>query len=177
MKYNVSHLLRESVGTTQVFELNVPPRKIEEGIESVAPTVGTVRLTRTNRGIVADVTVSTAIAQVCSRCIEDMTVPMRFRVVEEYYPTVDLRTGKPISIPDQGSGFLLTEAHELDLTEPIRQFSVLEMPMAPVCREDCRGLCLQCGENLNEGSCGCPRVPVDKRLATLSDWLKNNQLN
>ncbi len=177
MKYNVSHLLRESVGTTQVFELNDPPRKIEEGIETVSPTVGTVRLTRTNRGIVADATVSTMVAQVCSRCIADITVPLRFRVVEEYYPTVDLRTGKPISIPDQGSGFLLTEAHELDLTEPIRQFSVLEMPMAPVCREDCLGLCLQCGENLNTGHCECPRGPVDARLATLSDWLKKNQLN
>jgi uncharacterized protein len=52
----------------------------------------------------------------------------------------------------------------LDLAHMLREQFYLAMPMRPLCREDCRGLCPQCGTNLNVDSCGCTRERHDPRF-------------
>lgn len=47
------------------------------------------------------------------------------------------------------------DGRHLDVSEEAREVLILELPIAPRCREDCRGLCPRCGADLNEGSCGC----------------------
>ena len=59
------------------------------------------------------------------------------------------------------SGFLrdysdILEVEEVDLTEGLREAILLSLPHFPLCDERCKGLCVQCGKELNEGSCGCP---------------------
>jgi uncharacterized protein len=54
----------------------------------------------------------------------------------------------------------------IDLGPLVRDAIVLELPMAPLCREDCKGLCPQCGADRNEAECGCV-VPADPRWANL----------
>lgn len=174
MRWNVAGLLQDDVGATRHYELDEPPYEIDTGVVSIAPLIGTVKLTRTNRGIVADASVETRIRQECSRCLEDVATPVTTRMSEEFFPTVDLRTGAPVKRPE-GDGYMLTDTHELDLSEPIRQAILLEQPMKPLCRGDCRGLCPRCGQNLNERACKCAPESGDPRLAGLADWLKSNQ--
>lgn len=59
----------------------------------------------------------------------------------------------------------------VDLTELVRQVLVLNTPPTPLCRADCKGLCPDCGHNLNAGPCQCPREPVDERWAGLRGLL------
>ncbi len=59
----------------------------------------------------------------------------------------------------------------LDLEELVRADVLLELPTKVLCSEDCRGLCSQCGKNLNEGSCTCEKKQIDPRLAVLSQLL------
>jgi uncharacterized protein len=174
MKYNAAQLLVEPVGTIRQYELDEPPYEIDAGVRTTAPLQGQVKLTRTNRGILADARLRTELQQECSRCIEDVVAPVSVRFLEEFYPTVDLRTGLPAKAPEGGSGFMMTEAHEVDLTEAVRQSVLLEMPMKPLCRPDCAGLCPRCGKNLNEGPCGHEDEPTDHRLSALADWLKSH---
>jgi uncharacterized protein len=47
------------------------------------------------------------------------------------------------------------DGRHLDVSEEAREVLILELPIAPRCREDCRGLCPRCGAELNEGPCGC----------------------
>ena len=58
--------------------------------------------------------------------------------------------------------------HELDLTGRIRDAAVLELPMRVYCRDDCRGLCHQCGQNLNDGKCQCVESKMDPRWESLA---------
>lgn len=60
----------------------------------------------------------------------------------------------------------LTSA-QLDLTELVRQHLVMALPMAPLCRLDCRGLCPACGADRNEGTCDCADDETDPRLRVL----------
>ena len=177
MLYNVAQLLQEDPGATRRYEIDEPPYRVDDGVEAASPLTGSVKLHRTHRGILADADVATDLRLECSRCLEEVVVPIRARVTEEYYPTVDLRSGLTVERPDGGSGFMLNEAHELDLTEPIRQSILLELPMKPLCRPDCAGLCPRCGKNRNEGDCGCPRDESDPRLSQLAEWLEGNRVH
>jgi len=56
---------------------------------------------------------------------------------------------------------------QIDLGELMREQFYLALPMKPLCRDDCRGLCPQCGTNLNAGTCDCSPVWEDPRLAAL----------
>ena len=59
----------------------------------------------------------------------------------------------------------------LDLTEALREQILLALPMQPLCRADCQGLCVQCGKNLNEGTCDCVQDTIDPRLVKLKELL------
>jgi uncharacterized protein len=65
----------------------------------------------------------------------------------------------------------IDEHHVLDLTEVVRQALFLAMPMNPICKDDCAGLCPQCGSNLNQEQCQCERDTVDPRLEVLRQLL------
>ncbi len=177
MKYNAAQLLVEHAGATRDYDIDDPARVLDEGVEAVARLVGHVKLSRTNRGIVADAHIATEIRQECSRCLELVLSPVEAHIVEEFYPTVDLRTGQPLGRPEGGTGFMMTEAHEVDLAEPFRQAVLLELPMKPLCQPNCAGLCPHCGTNLNERLCSCVEESIDPRLAALADWLKADRLH
>ncbi|MCP4684838.1 MAG: DUF177 domain-containing protein [bacterium] len=57
----------------------------------------------------------------------------------------------------------------VDITEPVRQTAILSLSLKPLCDEDCRGLCAQCGQNLNERSCDCVKESTDPRWEGLRD--------
>ncbi len=173
MRYNVAQLLHEDVGARRVVEIG-DARGTLDCLTLLAPLKGTVRLMRTNRGILATGVVETIAESECSRCLEQTRVPLRVELAEEFFPLVDLRTGLPAPHKDDVEGFMLTETHELDLEEPVRQGALVQMPMQPLCRDDCRGLCQQCGANLNEAPCTCAARAADPRLHDLARWLKNS---
>jgi uncharacterized protein len=58
-----------------------------------------------------------------------------------------------------------------DLFPRVREELILDMPIKLLCREDCKGLCSKCGADLNEGACGCPGAPVDRRWGPLRNLL------
>lgn len=62
----------------------------------------------------------------------------------------------------------------IDLTPSIREDTILNLPVRLLCREDCRGLCPQCGGNLNKKQCGCKTVPISRAFSAL-DKLKTNK--
>ena len=59
------------------------------------------------------------------------------------------------------------QGKEIDLSPAVREQILLSVPAAPLCGEDCKGLCPKCGKDLNEGDCGCDRSVIDPRWAAL----------
>ena len=62
----------------------------------------------------------------------------------------------------------------VDLADDVRQTVLLAFPLKNLCREDCRGLCPQCGRNLNEGACDCKETRLDGRWDKLKELQNNN---
>jgi len=63
----------------------------------------------------------------------------------------------------------------VDLTDSLRECIILALPTYPVCREDCRGICPVCGQNLNEGSCSCAGEERDGRWDVLDSLKKGDK--
>jgi DUF177 domain-containing protein len=91
---------------------------------------------------------------------------------ERFYPTVDVLTGAPLPPIEEDDVFPIDEHHQVDLTEALRQSILLTVPMVSLCKEDCAGLCPQCGHDLNLGPCQC-QPEIDTRLNVLKTLLPN----
>ena len=93
----------------------------------------------------------------CSRCLVSFGHWLELRLNEIHLPPVDIVTGARLKIreEDDSEGFTTDEHPVLDLTETVRQHLVSTAPLKSLCRPDCRGLCQQCGADLNEGICPC----------------------
>jgi len=166
MKIKVAELLKEPVGKSQEYEVGGSVDIIGDGKGSLVE--GDVTLLRTSRGIMAAGSLNTEIKLACSRCLETFDYPITLNIKEEYIPTVDMATGAPLPLPEEPGTFTIDGRQFIDLTEAIVQYSLLAVPIKPLCREDCAGLCQTCGANLNLGDCGCPPQDIDPRWADLS---------
>ena len=111
-------------------------------------------------------TLFAATSAACSRCAEDFDLPTHrsFRYV--LAPKV-MSDDSDFALKAEDLEFSFYQGDEVDLAPLIREQALLALAERPLCRQDCRGLCPQCGVNLNESDCGCSVGGLDPRLAVL----------
>jgi uncharacterized protein len=114
--------------------------------------------------------VSTTLELPCSRCLEPFTTAVDADFSLRYQPHAHAAGSghdaeRQIEEDDLSTAFYDNE--EIDLGELMREQFYLSLPMKPLCRADCAGLCPVCGTNLNRGTCACKREWEDPRLAVL----------
>lgn len=172
MIFNVAQLMKARVGTSLVNDFHEEDIQLDDDIEVIGPIDGHVRMRRTNQGLLVDGWVELTLELSCNRCLKSFEQPMHVDFEEQFYPTVDVITGMPLDPFDEDEIFPIDAHHEVDLTEAVRQNVLLALPMVTICREDCKGLCPQCGHDLNLGPCEC-KPEVDARLSVLEQLLQN----
>ena len=175
LQFNIAGLLTGPKGGTRSYELSIPVSELDQlddAFDVVAPFRGNARFLWTNERILAIVTGDTAIQQQCSRCLEPFVLPVHIDIEDVFVPSVDMATGQPIHPDDEDEALLIDEHHILDLSELLRQSILLTLPMTPLCRPDCKGLCPTCGANLNYETCSCEEEDIDPRWAALSLFLE-----
>ena len=165
--WNVAGLLAEPSGAERADRIEGATIDLGEDLGLAQPVDGRLRLVRTNRGILANANMHTALDLACSRCLREIAVPVEVRLQEEYLPSLDMATGRPLPTSDEPDALRLTDHHELDLETPVREAIQLAEPIAPLCRADCPGLCIVCGGRLDERSHDHPDDEIDPRLEAL----------
>jgi uncharacterized protein len=113
-------------------------------------------------------TLSAQLLDECRRCLTPVAVDVQAEVGA-------LFCHDPEALDDPDCYVLAANATAIDLAPAIREELILAIPAYVVCREECRGLCPQCGRDLNTGACGCTPPPASWRpLAALKDKLSNS---
>ena len=110
---------------------------------------------------------------ICCRCLEHFVKFFQKSFELEYWPDPEMSTENDelaLSYQDLVIGFYRND--ELDLSAVVCEQILLEIPMKLVCRKTCKGLCNECGTNLNRGDCKCERSRLDPRLAVLRELKK-----
>ncbi len=156
-----------------LYELDGLDLSDEDFALSVRPLVSG-RVDRTGVDVRVRGHLQAQITAPCDRCLELVALPVD-RQFDLYYTKSDAETAdvgeRELQLGDLDFGFLDDE--EIDLDELVREQLTLSLPVRVLCREDCRGLCPQCGTDLNRGICDC-RPPIDPRWQALAD-LKSEQ--
>lgn len=99
----------------------------------------------------------------CARCLETFDIKWEVPVEVMILRDVDSDESESVNL------LILQQKGEVDLRESLRECAVLSYPQAPVCRDDCKGLCPSCGIDLNDGTCECEEDNVDPRWEGLPD--------
>jgi len=120
------------------------------------------------RTIVVSGELSSRIRFLCSRCLapidEQFVLPFeeQFRVMKPSDPP-----------PDEEDEFEPVTEDRIDLDPYLEEELVVQLPLAPLCSDDCKGLCPTCGTNRNEQACACSEDRIDPRLEALQNWFKS----
>ena len=168
LTFAVSGLMAEPPGT--VYEYDIPPVHVEldEELTTTEPVAGRMRATRTNRGLIVDAKIHTALAGECARCLRPVVTAVNARIDEEVLPSIDFASGQPVPPEEDGDPEVarLTDHWELELRPLVAAAVSLEEPIAPLCEPDCPGLCTECGQRMEAGH-GHGEAPIDPRLEAL----------
>lgn len=166
MLFNVTHVR----GDHDEFERRFPPSAFD-GDAQPYRVVDLVDLaftvTKDSRRFHLVGNVATVLELTCGRCLEPFLLPVDSAFDLRYLPRVD-NTGegeREIEEDDLTTAFYGDDV--IDLAQLMGEQFHLVLPMKPLCRPECRGLCPQCGTNLNTGSCACRTEWEDPRLTAL----------
>jgi uncharacterized protein len=158
---NVGFVIAQSAGFSRDIpfdlpQINIPPDLRLRGLTGVA------RLSRTPQGILLQVDFKALINLECVRCLTSFQQTLNIIFTELYAFSQRYVTD---------SGLIMPETGIIDLTPVLREYILLEIPISPLCRPDCKGLCAICGNNLNESTCNHEDDSGDPRLASLKSLL------
>ncbi len=161
---NVATLLQEPVGSSRTYPLHLD--RLELDSDMIASDVdGTVRLTRLSDEILANVEATATVGLICLRCLEQYEQPTKTRFQEEFRVAYDVRSGIAVRGSADDERFSITDAHELDIREPLRQELIVSLPMRPDCGTACPGPPSVANDGEDE---------IDNRFAALGSLLNGS---
>ncbi|MDR5695492.1 MAG: DUF177 domain-containing protein [Armatimonadota bacterium] len=145
-----------------------------EDLPFPSPVDGEITLLHLGRTIHVAGKVSTLVTLTCSRCLESFPYTLEATLDEDFFasPQPPRSPVEEVRLSREDFIFPLPEGGILDVTELVRQNLIMAIPIKPVCKESCQGLCPQCGANRNVEPCDCTLTEVDPRLAVLEQLLR-----
>src|SRR6266540_5006571 len=160
-RFNVGFIIHEEVGYNHDFPFEFKKITLGDDLE-LSNFEGIVNVGKTPQGLILQADFSAETALLCVRCLINFNKDIHWSFTELY--AFDKR-----SVTD--SGLILPEDAHIDLAPLIREYALLEIPINPTHKPDCKGLCPVCGENLNERDCGHRPEENDSPFSRLKDLL------
>lgn len=159
LKLNVGFLLSSGPGHSHESVFDIPAVRVADDVD-LAYIRGPLRLSRTKEGILVQGKLNIGIEDECYRCLDPVDHVLHVNIEELY-------THPPRKDVEFGVG----DDAILDLAPLLRAEVIIQETSGALCRPDCKGLCPNCGENLNRGDHYCEDDAIDPRLAKLRDLL------
>lgn len=144
LRLNVGFLINSSIGTTRDFNFDYDNMKLGDDL-LLSDFKGSARFDRTPQGLLLQGSFAANTELECVRCLDTFPQSLKWSLTDLY--AFDKR-----SISE--SNLLVPEDGQIDLEPLLREYALLEIPINPVDRPDCKGLCSVCGANLNLTDCG-----------------------
>ncbi len=161
LRLNVGFIVHQGIGYSREFDFNIPKLPLPPDQE-LRELTGTARFTRTPQGLLSQVKMDAILFTDCARCLTTFPQPLNINFTELFAFAPKFATESGLILPDDGN---------VDLEPLVREYMLLEVPLNPLCRPDCKGLCPVCGGNLNEVTCDHSADLLDPRLAALKTLL------
>ncbi len=165
LRLNVGFFINENIGYSRDFPFDIPKIHLPPDLDLVELN-GAARITRTPQGLLVQVKAHSFSPTECVRCLAGFNQPLDTEFTELYAFSSRSVTESDLILPEDG---------HIDLEPLAREYMLLAMPIKPLCRPDCKGLCPICGENLNESQHNHDSDEGDPRLSVLKTLLKKDK--
>jgi uncharacterized protein len=129
-------------------------------VEAVASLRGTE--------VVVQGTIAGNLGAACDRCLQPIPFPISLSFDSHFIPVTDYEENERAELQEEDLDFSVFDGETIDLDELIREQILLTLPVRLLCGEECRGLCAECGKDLNAAPCGCREEQIDPRWGTLA---------
>lgn len=114
--------------------------------------------------------VATVIRLACSRCLADYETELETSFTVFYSKSSKIPSEEEVALAEEDLISASYDGEYIDFTNEIEEQVLLEIPYKPLCREDCKGLCVKCGADLNAGDCGCDRSAAGFSFSALKNF-------
>jgi uncharacterized protein len=161
LRLNIGFLITSPIGTSRDFNFDFEKIRLGEDL-TVRDFAGMARFDRTPQGLFLQGQFEAHTDLECVRCLEPIDQALKWTITDLYAFDKRNITESNLLVPEDG---------QIDLEPLMREYALLEFPINPICRPDCKGLCPVCGENLNVIDCR-HRPEGDSPFAVLKDLLK-----
>ncbi len=161
----VGFIAHEEIGYSRTFDFELEHLVLGDDLE-LDNLTGEIDFSRTSEGVLAQAEFSAFTETSCGRCLETVYQPLESKFSELF--TLPSRA-------DKDTELILPTNGKIDFAPILYDYMRLEIPINSVCREDCQGLCPECGINRNEESCDCETETIDPRLSDLRSLLEDKQ--
>ncbi len=173
MFVNLTDVFTDKVKTA-VTEAKTELRQVEAGgavipVKAASP----VKLTFTNSGkgrARVEGQAEVTLAMNCDRCLRPVDRTLRLVFDREVFAPDALE-----DVPDGQEDQAFMDGWQMDVDDFLRIEIVINLPMKVLCKPDCRGICRQCGRDLNTGTCDCDTFVPDPRMALIKDIFNGNK--
>ena len=166
LRLNVGFLVYQSVGSSRDFYFDLPSLSIEPDLD-LEDFKGTVKITRTPQGLLVQAELQALIQSQCVRCLTNIDQQLQANFTDLYAFSLRSTSDSELILPEDGF---------IDLGPLLREYMLLEIPINPLCRPDCSGICAICGEPQGTDFHVHDVETVDPRMAVLKDLLDNQNM-
>jgi uncharacterized protein len=154
----------------ETFRRTFPPQEVgeqEDAYRIVAPVELAFEINKDKDKFRLVGTIATELELQCSRCLEPYRMAVNAPFDLRYLPFAAASQEPEREVAEEDLETSFYRDDQIDLNELMREQFYLAVPMKPLCQPDCKGLCPQCGTNLNTATCTCESAWVDPRLSAL----------
>jgi uncharacterized protein len=160
-RINVGFIIHEEIGYSHEIPFELDKAVLGDDLELVYFD-GNVKIDRTPQGLVVQGNFAGETTLECVRCLKDFGFRLMWELTELYAFKKESVSESELIVPDSA---------QIDLAPLLREYALLELPIKPLCKPDCKGLCIECGQDLNIKDCGHSQEEDDTPFAALKKLL------
>jgi len=142
---------------------------VDERIQITEPATVTGKVRLSGNEIFVNGHVETRAQVECDRCLKPVSLPVSADFALEYISGEEYESSAAAELTEAEMSVSVFDGEAIDVDEIVKEQILLAVPTRMLCREDCKGICPECGTDLNSGQCTCVKDDIDPRWAALKN--------
>src|SRR6476620_2891621 len=142
---------------------------VDERVNLIAPAAVNGKIRLAGNEVFVNGHVETRAQVECDRCLQPVKTPVNTDFALEVMNGSEYESGGAAELTEAEMSVSVFDGEAIDVHEIVKEQIVLAVPTRMLCREDCKGICPQCGKDRNMGECNCVTNDIDPRWAALKD--------
>lgn len=161
---NVGFIAQQGIGYSREFSFEIPHLFLQPDLD-LREFTGKIDISRTSEGLLCLGNFQALIDATCGRCLDDFDQLLNIDFTELFTFASHAREDTELIYPENG---------QIDFGPIVREYMLIDVPITPICKADCKGLCVECGNNLNHEPCNHGPDQIDPRMAVLKSLLDDD---